>query len=68
MLFIIIFLLAPVKQGGTFQAEKNHTAFEVIEEANNDEANLRGEIFRIYRVSFFIRILFLYANVNTETG
>ena len=66
---LFFFLLAPVQKGGTFQAEKNRTAFEVIEEANNDEANLRGEIFRIYRVSFFsIRILFLYANVKTETG
>lgn len=55
LLYLFIFLLAPVQQGGTFQAENNRTAFEVIEEANNDEANLRGEIFGIYRVFFFLK-------------
>ena len=62
-----LFSALTVQQSSTFGAENERTAFEAIEDANNDEANLRGEILTICRVSFFIKILF-YANVEAGIG
>jgi len=41
--FTLFASLAPVNKGRTLEAGNTRTAFEVIEDANNDVSNLRGK-------------------------
>lgn len=48
--YVLFVLLAPVERTRTLDAQDQRTAFEIIEDANNDAENLRGEKFVHKRV------------------